>query len=224
MNIIQIQIPTSNYAKGRGSNSVNKIVLHWMAGTLAGTDSRFKNPSSGVSAHYGIENDVIHQYVTDTDTAFHAGVYIVNQQSIGIEHSADPNRPASNATYESSAQLIATLCKKYNLNPDTALHPHKEYKPTQCPGTLNLDIIKARVKTIIGGETMIEDLNHLNSLWRAYLGRESVAGEQSAYIGKISYTKMIESLDQSPERKNGGPNLADPNVQVLKDSLKKFLA
>jgi hypothetical protein len=45
-----------------------------MEGTLAATDSWFLTPESQVSAHYGVARDGrIHQYVGESDTAFHAG-------------------------------------------------------------------------------------------------------------------------------------------------------
>jgi N-acetyl-anhydromuramyl-L-alanine amidase AmpD len=108
-------IGSPNYDKGRGGNSVTKIVIHWMAGTLAATDAVFQDKTRKTSAHYGIEDATVHQYVLEVDTAFHAGDYAVNQRSIGIEHSAQAGRDASEATYQTSARLIADICKRYGL-------------------------------------------------------------------------------------------------------------
>src|SRR5271166_959556 len=60
-------------------------VLHIMEGTLAGTDSWFKNPSSQVSAHFGIGKDgTVYQWVDTAFVAWH--VASDNGFAIGIEH------------------------------------------------------------------------------------------------------------------------------------------
>lgn len=51
------------------------IVVHTTSGTLAAADSWFANPSSQVSAHFGVGLDgVIHQYVGSADAAWSNGV------------------------------------------------------------------------------------------------------------------------------------------------------
>jgi N-acetylmuramoyl-L-alanine amidase len=88
--------------KGRGGFRPEAVVIHVMEGTLVGTDSWFNNPASKVSAHYGVGRDgTIHQYVSETDTAFHAGRRSKptwglikdginpNLYTIGIEHEGD---------------------------------------------------------------------------------------------------------------------------------------
>lgn len=118
---------------------IDTIFIHWMAGTLQGTDAQFQKPQ-GTSAHYGIEDLTIHQYVKEEHVAYHAGVYSQNQRSIGIEHSAAPDRPASNATYETSGKLIAEICQRYSIPLDREhIRGHKEVRNTQCPGTIDID-------------------------------------------------------------------------------------
>jgi hypothetical protein len=120
---------------------ISKIVCHWFgAGTLESADSRFLNPSSKASAHYGISGTRIYQWVREDAVAYHAGNYEVNQCSIGIEHDGNPDKPVDEETYRSSARLIASLCVKYNipLNREHIIK-HSEVKATQCPGTLDLD-------------------------------------------------------------------------------------
>lgn len=84
MNIVQKGSP--NFTSGRGGNSIREFIIHWMAGNLASTDAVFQNRARNTSAHYGIEDDKIHQYVDLLNTAYHAGNWEVNQTSIGIEH------------------------------------------------------------------------------------------------------------------------------------------
>lgn len=129
---------TPNFTPGRQGHAVDRLVIHYIVGTLPYADSTFAQESSQVSAHYGVGEGQIHQYVQETDTAWHAGNFQVNLRSIGIEHSADQNRPPSASTYRDSAQLCARLCRKYGLDPRRDMHPHREYFNTLCPGTLDL--------------------------------------------------------------------------------------
>jgi len=149
MNVTFIGSP--NYTKGRGGQRVTGVIIHWMAGNLASTDAVFQNTSRNTSAHYGIENTTVHQYVRDEDTAYQAGNWTVNTQTIGIEHSAQPGRDASQATLETSAQLIADLSKKHGfaINSST-VHPHNAIKATQCPGTISVQWLINRANELQG--------------------------------------------------------------------------
>src|SRR5271163_203896 len=89
-----------NYQTGRpGQFQPEAVVIHIMEGTLKGTDSWFNDPRAKVSAHYGIgTGGLVHQYVKEADTAFHAGIVDrptwpllkprvnPNYYTIGIEH------------------------------------------------------------------------------------------------------------------------------------------
>jgi N-acetyl-anhydromuramyl-L-alanine amidase AmpD len=117
-----------NYTKGRGGFKPRAVILHIMAGTLKGTDSWFANPVAQASAHYGIGlNGEIHQYVNENDMAWHAGVVIrptwkllnpkvnVNKETIGIEHEGQPITVWSREMKESSASLVADICKRWGI-------------------------------------------------------------------------------------------------------------
>lgn len=144
-------IGSPNFTSGRQGKRVNRIVIHWMAGSLSSTDAVFQNTARQTSAHYGIENDQVHQYVKDEDTAYHAGNWNVNTESIGIEHSAQPGRNATDVTYESSAQLIADLAHKFSLTiNNSTIIPHNAIVATQCPGTIDLNRIIKRANELIG--------------------------------------------------------------------------
>jgi hypothetical protein len=87
-------VPDSNFARGRSGYPISLIVDHWMATTFDGAMAHFMNGAAGVSAHYLIsQQGRIVQVVRDEDTAYHAGNWSVNQQSIGIEHEGGPNLP-----------------------------------------------------------------------------------------------------------------------------------
>jgi N-acetylmuramoyl-L-alanine amidase CwlA len=150
MNVKWIGSP--NYTEGREGNGVDHIVIHWMDGDLASADSVFQNTNRQTSAHYGIEDGTVHQYVKESDTAWHAGNFAMNLRSIGIEHSAQPGRDASAATCETSAQLVAQIAKTYGVPLDrqhVIKHSEVPYS-TECCGTIPIDAILARAKQLIG--------------------------------------------------------------------------
>lgn len=174
-------VPSPNYTPGRQGKAVKYVVIHWMVGTLSSTDAVFKNSATQTSAHYGIENTKVHQYVKEGNTAYHAGNWNANLQSIGIEHSAAPGRPATNATYNTSIKLIADICKRYKLNPDKAIVPHKKFTATQCPGTMDLNRIKAGVKAKLKG-AKVATKAEITKAYQDLLGRKPDAGGLKHYL------------------------------------------
>jgi hypothetical protein len=137
-------VPASNQTVGRGGSAVELIVDHWTVVMFEGAIRRFKDPASILSAHYVIGSDGrIAQLVSEDDTAYHAGVFSVNQRSIGIEHEAGPAMPPSDALYAASARLHADIATRYALPLEVGatVLPHHAIVPTECPGTLDLDRI-----------------------------------------------------------------------------------
>jgi hypothetical protein len=137
-------VPAVHYTSPRESK-VRKIVLHWMVTNLAGCDRTFTSGLRRASAHYGIEDATVHQYVKEGDAAWHAGQRAVNHESIGIEHSAQPGRDATEATIATSIALCTEICKRYGLGAD-AIHQHNEFYATQCPGTIPVARIREAVR------------------------------------------------------------------------------
>lgn len=143
MDIKWIGASGSNYMQGREwdghDHYVKKIVVHWIVGTLEAADATFQDGRRRASAHYGVGDSDVHQYVKEEDTAYHAGDFDVNLESIGIEHEGGPDLPISDKTYETSARLIRDICVRHNIPiHEDNIRPHNEFKATQCPG--NLDI------------------------------------------------------------------------------------
>lgn len=166
-------IGSPNFWDGRSGKSIDRIVIHWMDGTLAGTDRTFQDENRQTSAHYGIENKEVHQYVKIEDAAWHSGSGNMNLRSIGIEHSAAPGRDASAETIQTSAELIAKLCKDYNIPCDRVhIIKHSEVIATTCPGTIPIDDIISRANKILSGgdKEMVTDKG-VEYLFRALLGR-----------------------------------------------------
>lgn len=142
-------VPSPCFTHPRES-AVDVIVLHWMDTDLAGADATFTSGVRQASAHYGIENTTIHQYVREGDASWNAGVRSVNHRSVGIEHSAAPGRPATEATILTSIALCTELCQRYS-QPASIIHQHNEFYATQCPGTLPVARIRAAVAATLAG-------------------------------------------------------------------------
>lgn len=132
----------NNYSRGRNGRKPELIVIHLMAGSMGGTASWFGNPESGVSAHYGVsEAGAVHQYVSEFDTAYHAGDWDVNQTSVGIEHEGmHPLEGFWSPTpeqFRASAELAAKICKRWGITPSReTIIPHSQVSARKplCPG------------------------------------------------------------------------------------------
>jgi len=163
MNIKWIGCSANNYSVGRADTAIRKIVLHWIVGDLDAADAVFNDGRRRVSAHYGVGETEIHQYVKEQDTAYHAGDWDVNTESIGIEHRGGPNLPITEPVYKQSIELIADICKRYNIpvNRDY-IKCHREIVPTQCPGTLDVDRIINEVNSLLTRPQEITDQTKIN--------------------------------------------------------------
>jgi len=149
MNIIQKKSP--NFWIGRKGYRPEAVVVHIMDGTLVGTDSWFANTTSQVSAHYGIgKNGEVHQYVQESDAAWHAGRVDAptwklikpninpNLYTIGIEHEGKPDDVWTDAMKQSSAALIREICQRWQIPIDRDhIVGHFEIfsKKPNCPAT-----------------------------------------------------------------------------------------
>ena len=124
----------------------NVAINTWLAGGAAQT-----------SAHYEVADNEIIGTVGENVSAWHSGNYDMNARSIGIEHKNATGAPTwtiSEATYASSAKLIADICKRYGFYPDsTHIIPHKQVHATACPGGINMGkLIKMAQKVYNGGK------------------------------------------------------------------------
>lgn len=222
MNAIWIGSP--NFQPGRGSKKVNKIVIHWMAGNLASTDRVFQDTARKTSAHYGIENEVVHQYVKEENTAYHAGVFEVNQESIGIENSAQPGRDASELTYKTLVTICTDICKRYNLD-ESSIHPHNEYVPTQCPGTIDLGYIREGVKNNLKGinkmtQDAIEKL--VSQTYRAVTDVDPTQEQAAYWVERIRDDNNRAS--ELPAALGGNSYQGDPQFRLKARNYDKDLA
>lgn len=144
-------IGSPNFNAGRSGNKVIAITDHIMDGTLAGTDSWFQNPSSQVSAHFGIGKDgSIHQYVDINNKAWANGAVNKpnwpllisgvnpNLYTVSIEHEGYTGDTLTEAQYQSSLALHKWLCAEFNiaLGPDTIIGHNRidSVNRANCPG------------------------------------------------------------------------------------------
>ena len=192
MTIKWIGCHANNFGVGRLGNKINKIVVHWMVGTLESCDSTFQSPTRKASAHYGIGDDEIHQYVKEENTAWHASNLIVNRQSIGIEHEGGPDLPISEATYQTSAKLIKDICQRYNIPLDRDhIKGHREFANTQCPGTLDID----RLIQLAKGDNMTDEQKRILQFLEEQKANEGKVREAFGALADIpKLRKEVEDL------------------------------
>jgi N-acetyl-anhydromuramyl-L-alanine amidase AmpD len=144
--------PQYDSSTERGNWDTNRqaivtVVIHTMDGTVQSADARFNDPTSNVSAHYGVGLDgKLYHWVDETNVAYHAGSYPVNQTSIGIEHEdgGHYNDQRPDALYTASANLVRDICAFYQIPINrSAIRKHSEVSenPTLCPDALDIDRI-----------------------------------------------------------------------------------
>jgi len=164
--------PSSNFSPGRQGSKIQTVVIHTTVGSLDAANARFQNPSSQVSAHYGVSLDgSIFQWVKEQDTAWHAGEWTVNLTSIGIEHEdgGDFMGVRPDVLYTESAKLARTICLTYGIPIDRQhIVGHREVHATACPDALDIDrIVREAASITTQEETMPIDPTELHDALNA---------------------------------------------------------
>ena len=190
---------------------VDKIIIHTIVGSIAGASARFNKPLEKASAHYGVGLDgKLYQWVGEDATAYHAGKYSINQESIGIEHEDGTNpqtnpdafdKPRPEQLYVSTIRLIADICKFYSIPVDRFhILKHNEVSATHCPGTLDIERIVRDVTAIVGDLVPAINPEYVKaleadkiSLWQQ---RDEAVKERDEILAKLS-VKMKEYTDLS---------------------------
>lgn len=210
------------------------VVMHWFGiGTLSGADSRFKNSSSYVSAHYGVSDSTVYQWVKEEHVAWHAGNYPINQRSIGIEHDATTEHPASEQTYKTSAKLLKQICTRYNIPLDREhITGHNKHSATACPGTLDIDkIIKLAKEDIMDwlGEDIptevedkfkLKDIKRYNKYWDFNeLIEDWIKLTQELKDVKLELKEKVATLEEKLEASTRQYNMLEKEKNVLETNL-----
>ncbi len=126
-----------NYDAGRHflsgqATTVTGIVIHWWGEPSGATHQGIVNYLAGpnvamVSAHYVVSQERTTQIVSLADTAYHAGNYPINAQSVGIECRPEMD----DKTVERVRKLITSLRQHFG---PLWLGPHQQFSATGCPG------------------------------------------------------------------------------------------
>lgn len=128
-------VASPNFTSGRGGTAIDRVLIHTMQGSYAGTRSWFQNSASQVSSHYIVRSSdgQVTQMVQHADTAWHVQCY--NSRSVGIEHEGYVSDPATwytDAMYTESAKLTAYICDRHGIPKDrTHIIGHYE-APSSC--------------------------------------------------------------------------------------------
>lgn len=165
MNIIKK--PSPNFGS-RDGNTIKYICVHIGAASLSSIDNTFANPTSGVSASYGIGlNGDIHQYVEDENMHWCNGGVLnptaqvvkdnltVNQNkiSLSIENEGFDLAKAPEPQLNALVDLIRSLATKYAIPLDRYhIIGHREITTNKstCPSSDNtvLDNIVTRCQVV----------------------------------------------------------------------------
>lgn len=132
------QCNATNFTKGRGGNSVQWLVIHYTAGTKTADGAAEANciyfgreANLGASAHYFVcDGYTIWQSVNESDTAWHAGNWSINQRSIGIE--VCTAGAFTEAEIERLTWLVQHLMSKYGIAADHVIR-HYDANGKHCP-------------------------------------------------------------------------------------------
>ncbi|HVP47990.1 MAG TPA: peptidoglycan recognition family protein [Bryobacteraceae bacterium] len=143
-----------NFRKGRHGFEPKAIVIHIIVGSLQSAGLTFRDPRSSVSAHYGVsKTGSVHQFVEETDTAFHAGIVVrptwrlidpkvnPNFYTIGIEHEGQPQDAWPDEQYRASAALVREIAARWKIPLDRDhVIMHREIRASKtCPGSADID-------------------------------------------------------------------------------------
>ena len=121
------------------------VVVHHMAIVGNGKGSALETcyntwQTREASAHYGVDGNLITQFVWDKDYAWATGNNEGNLHGISIEHansSSGPDWKVSEETWKTGAKLAAYIHLIYKLGrpvKDKTLRKHSSFKATACPG------------------------------------------------------------------------------------------
>jgi len=122
--VAPIPAAATNYShQFRPASQVRLVVVHVTEGSYGGTISWFRNRKARAAANYvvGRDGQVAHM-VPDDRVAWHAGNSYVNYHSIGVENEGYTGIDGTftDAEYRASAQLVASLLRRYHLPADRA--------------------------------------------------------------------------------------------------------
>ena len=150
-----VQCDGRNYTHGRGGHAVDHIVVHY-TGTDASAHNNllyFSRNAARASAHYFVDRDgTLRQSVSESDTAWHAGKFAMNQRSVGIE-CVSAGEDFTEEQVATLAALVQDLMARYGI-PASSVIRHYDVTGKECPAPY-VDPAKWRAlhERIAGGAT-----------------------------------------------------------------------
>ena len=159
--ITYVPASPANYSHAkRPALAIRLVVVHVTEGTYESAVSWFRNPHARASAHYVVSREgAITQMVPNSQVAWHSGNGWVNRHSIGVEDEGFTNISGTftDAEYRASAELVASLMRRYRLPIDRShLIGHNQVPDPLHPG-------------LFGGVSHHTDPGHYWD-WARYLG------------------------------------------------------
>lgn len=208
---MEIKLLTKNrYSRsGEKQNKIEYIIIHWVANpgsTAMQNRNYFENlritHKTQASAHYiiGLNGEII-QCIPDNEVAFHSGNYNMNRKSIGIENChPDWTGKFNDSTYESLLNLVAELCKKYNLGVDKIIR-HHDVTGKDCPRyyvthQAEWEGFKNRVRNKLGQEKPKEEEFEMAKTYRNGSTTEPVYADTTLKVktGSLDKYEVCECL------------------------------
>lgn len=203
-----------NHTKG-GQTSVRGVVVHIMAGTLAGTDSWFRNPAARASSHFGTgKGGSLYQWVDTKDRAWAQANG--NSAWLSTENEGRGGDVLTAAQLDRNAEILAWAHKTHGVPLKLASGPSDSGLGwhgmggsgwgghTQCPGSkivAQLPEILKRAKVLAGEKPP----DPSGSTYKV------VSGDTLSAIGKKTGVKwqMIATLNglEAPYRITPGQEL-----------------
>ncbi|MGW9170162.1 peptidoglycan-binding protein [Streptomyces decoyicus] len=102
-----------NFTNG-GQDSVRGVVVHIMAGTLAGSDSWFRNPKAQASSHFGTgKKGELYQWVDTADRAWAQANG--NRTWISVENEGQGGDVLTDAQLDRNAEVLAWAHRVYGV-------------------------------------------------------------------------------------------------------------
>jgi hypothetical protein len=144
----------NNFREGRHGFEPKAIVIHIIVGSLESAGMTFRDPRSSVSAHHGVgKSGRVHQFVEESDTAFHAGTVVEptwrlidpnvnpNLYTVGIEHEGQPQDTWPDEQFRASAALVREIAGRWKIALDRDhVIMHREIRASKtCPGSVDMD-------------------------------------------------------------------------------------
>ena len=131
------QCGSDHMTRGR-SHVIDRIVIHYKATLTSARNNAIyfsRNERQGSSAHYFVDDITgeIYQSVAEGDTAWHAGNWLMNCRSIGIEV-ASAGEDYSEVEVGKLARLVQTLMKRYGIGEGSVIR-HYDVTGKICPAS-----------------------------------------------------------------------------------------